>query len=105
MLGSFELDGIEAIQSSERRALVEHRVPGLAGSYFQDLGTAPHRIVITGSAHGDDARDAFLKGIRDLYNKGEETTFSADITTSTDLTDVVIEDLDVAEISGAPDSF
>ena len=49
MLGSFELQGIEWIESSERRALVEHRVPGLAGSYFQDLGTAPNLIVITGS--------------------------------------------------------
>jgi tetratricopeptide (TPR) repeat protein len=105
MLGSFELEGIEAIDSFERRALVEHRVPGLAGSYFQDLGTAPNTIVISGTRHGDDAREAFLSGIRDLFNKGEETTFAADITTATDITDVVIEDLDVAEIGGSPDSF
>ncbi len=105
MLGSFELEGIEAIDSFERRALVEHRVPGLAGSYFQDLGTAPNTIVISGTRHGDDSRDAFLNGIRELFNKGEETTFAADITTATDLTDVVIENLEVAEIAGAPDSF
>ncbi len=36
MLGEFNLDGIEYIESGESRALVEHRVPGLEGNYFQD---------------------------------------------------------------------
>jgi hypothetical protein len=105
MVGSFELIGIEYIESSERRALVEHRVPGLAGNYLQDLGTIPNRIVIAGTRHGDDARDAFLTGIRELFNSGEPTTFVADINTATDLVDVVIEDLQVAEVGGTIGSF
>lgn len=105
MLGDFELDGIEYIESSETRALVEHRVPGLAGNYFQDMGSAPNTIVIIGSKTGDEARDDFLNGIREIFNKGEQTTFVADINTATDITDVVIQDLEVAEIGGAPDSF
>jgi hypothetical protein len=105
MLGSFALDGIEYIESSESRALVEHRVPGLAGSYLQDLGTVPNRIVIAGSKAGDDARDAFLNGIREVFNQGQPTTFLADINTATDVTDVLIEDLQVAEVGGSPDGF
>ena len=105
MLGSFALDGIEYIESSESRALVEHRVPGLAGNYFQDMGAIPNTIVIAGSKAGDDARDDFLKAIREIFNKGEQTTFVADINTATDITDVVIEDLEVAEIGAVPDSF
>ena len=105
MLGSFEIDGIEYIESSEKRDLVEHRVPGLAGNYFQDMGTAPNTIVISGSKHGDDARDTFLEGIRALFNAGAPTTFVADINTATDLTEVVIEDLQVAELAGTPDNF
>lgn len=105
MLGSFALDGIEYIESSESRALVEHRVPGLAGNYFQDMGTVPNTITIAGSKQGDEARDAFLNGIREIFNKGEPTTFVADINTATDITEVVIEDLEVAEIGGSPDSF
>lgn len=105
MLGDFELDGIEYIESSESRALVEHRVPGLAGNYFQDMGTVPNTIVIVGSKAGDETRDAFLTSIREIFNKGEQTTFVADINTATDITDVVIQDLEVAEISGAADSF
>lgn len=105
MLGSFTLDGIEYIESSESRALVEHRVPGLDGSYFQDMGTTPNTIVIAGTKHGDEARDTFLEGIRELFNQGEQTTFVADINTATDITEVVIEDLEVAEVGGSPDSF
>jgi N-acetyl-anhydromuramyl-L-alanine amidase AmpD len=105
MLGSFAIDGIEYIESFESRVLVEHRVPGLAGNYFQDMGTVPNTIVISGTKNGDEARDNFLTGIREIFNKGEPTTFVADINTATDITDVVIEDLDVTEIGGNPDSF
>jgi hypothetical protein len=105
MLGSFALEGLEYIESSESRALVEHRVPGLAGNYLQDLGSVPNRILIAGSHAGDDARDAFLTGIREVFNRGEPTTFVADINTATDITDVVIEDLQVAEVAGTPHTF
>jgi hypothetical protein len=105
MLGEFELDGLEHVESLESRALVEHRVPGLAGNYFQDMGTIPNAILIIGSKHGDEARDTFLEGIRAIFNAGEPTTFVADINTATDLTDVVIEDLQVAELGGSPNSF
>jgi hypothetical protein len=105
MLGDFEIDDIEYIESSEKRVLVEHRVPGLAGNYFQDMGTVPNTIVIVGSKAGDEARDAFLTGIREIFNAGEKTTFVADINTATDITEVVIQDVEVAEISGVPDSF
>lgn len=105
MVGDLALEGIEYVESSESRALVEHRVPGLAGNYLQDLGSVPNAIVIFGSRHGDEARDSFLSGIREIFNKGEPTTFVADINTATDITDVVIEDLRVAEIGGSPHTF
>jgi hypothetical protein len=105
MLGDFALEHLEYIESSESRALVEHRVPGLEGSYFQDMGTVPTTIALAGTKYGDEARDNFLEGIRKIFNAGEPTTFVADINTATDLTQVVIEDLQVAEISGRADSF
>ena len=67
------------IESSESRALAEHRVPGLDGSYFQDLGPVPDTIVISGTKHGDE----FLNGIRKIFNAGGPTTFVADINTGT----------------------
>ncbi len=100
MLGDFELDGIEYIESSESRALVEHRVPGLAGDYFQDAGTVPNTIWIEGSKSGDEARDTFLTGIRKIFNEGQPTSFVADINTATEIENVLIEDLEVWEIGG-----
>jgi hypothetical protein len=105
MLGAFALEDIEYIESSESRSLVEHHVPGLEGNYFQDMGSVPNTIVIVGSKHSDEARDNFLEGIRKLFQTGKPTTFVADINTATDLTEVVIEDLQVAEVGGSPDSF
>jgi hypothetical protein len=105
MLGEFALEDIEYIESSESRALVEHRVPGLAGNYFQDMGSVPNTIVIAGTKSGDEARDNVLTGIREIFNQGQQTTFVADINTATDITDVVIEDLEVAEAGGRADSF
>lgn len=105
VLGDFTLDGIEWIESSEKRALAAHRVPGLDGDYVQDLGSFANRIVIAGSKSGDDARDAFLTAMRERFAKGEPTTFVADINTATDITDVVFEDLQVAEVAGSVSTF
>jgi hypothetical protein len=105
MLGDFALDGIEFVESYESRALVEHRVPGLAGNYFQDMGVTPNTIIIAGIKTGDDDRDNFLTGIRKLFNQGDPTSFAADINTATDITDVIIEDFRAGEIAGSPDTF
>jgi hypothetical protein len=105
LLGDFALDGIELVESYESRALVEHRVPGLAGSYFQDMGVAPNTIIIAGTKTGDDDRDNFLSGIRKIFNQGDPVTFSADINTATDITDVIVEDFRAGEVAGSPDHF
>ena len=105
MLGDFALDGIELVESYESRALVEHRVPGLAGNYFQDMGVTPNTIIIAGTKSGDDDRDKFLTGIRKIFNQGDPTTFAADINTATDITDVIVEGFHASEVAGSPDHF
>jgi len=105
MLGEYELVGVLAIESAEQRSLVEHQVPGLAGNYIQDMGTAPNQLTISGTRHGDEDRDDFLNAVREIFNAGEPTTFVADINTATEVTDVVIEDLQIAEVAGSADSF
>lgn len=105
MLGDFVLDDVEYIESLESRALAEHRVPGLAGSYLQDLGTAPNEVVIVGSKAGDEVRDAFLAGIRAIFNAGEPTTFVADILTATEIEEVVLTELHVVEAAATQPAF
>lgn len=105
ILDSWEIPHIEAIRLAERRALVEHAIPGRQGSLYQDLGTHPAAIVITGSLAGDEARDEFLEAAREKFQAGEPVTFTADITTATQIQYVVIEEMRFEEVAWSPDTF
>jgi hypothetical protein len=105
LLGELELPGIERIGALESRQLVEVSVPGLDGSYHQDLGRSALRLLIRGTLAGDEARDGFLEEVRALLTSGEPVSFVADITTATDLEEVLISDLEVAEVAGSADTF
>ena len=105
ILDSWEIPRIENIRIAERRVWVEHAVPGRQGSLYQDLGTRPAAIVISGSLAGDQMRDEFLETVRAKFQAGQPVTFTADITTATQIQYVVIEDMAFAEVAGLPDSF
>jgi len=96
---------IERIGTVEGRHLVEVSVPGLAGSYHQDLGSAPVAIRIEGTLAGDDNRDNFLAAVRDKFKAGDPVDFVADITTATEVEQVLIADLKVLEVAGSSDTF
>jgi hypothetical protein len=101
MLGEWEVPRIEAIRTLERRRLARLPVPGLLGDLQQDLGTASLAVEIVGSLHGDTARDDMLESVRQSFRTGEPVTFVADITTATELEEVMIEELEVSEVNDA----
>jgi len=105
MIGEYEISGIEHIDALERRKLVSVSVPGLAGDYLQDMGSASIAIHITGSLAGDAARDSFLEPIRTMHSAGDPVDFVADITTATEIEQVVIADLQIGEHAGRADTF
>ncbi len=105
MLGGYEVPGIQRIGAIERRRVVEIPVPGLSGSYHQDLGASAASIRIEGTLSGDDSREGFLTEVRDKFSTGDPVDFVADITTATEIDQVIISDLKVQEVAGAPDSF
>lgn len=105
ILDKWEIKGIEGITSLENRKLAEHSVPGKTGNVFQDLGSKPTEITITGSLHGDDVRDGFLQEVRKRYKAAQPVTFVADITTATEIKYVVIKDLQFLEKANDPDHF
>jgi hypothetical protein len=105
MIGEYEVPGIQRIGVVERRNLLPIHVPGLAGSYHQDLGMASARIVIEGTLAGDEARDGFLEAVREKLAKGEPVEFVADIVTATEIEQVLIANLDVEEVAGSADTF
>src|SRR4051794_18979927 len=105
MLGEYEVPGIQRIGTAQARALVEIHVPGLDGSYHQDLGSRAATIVIEGTLAGDDPRDGFLASARAALDAGDPVDFVADILTATAVEKVHVADLRVAEVAGAADSF
>jgi hypothetical protein len=104
ILGDVELRTIQSITTLERRSLVEHRVPGMAGSAFQDLGRFSTRVKLNGILFGENARTD-LETLRTKFHAGEALPFAADITTATEIVDVLIEDLRVVEVAGRPNTF
>lgn len=105
MLDDFELPGLERIGAVERRRLVEVPVPGLEGSFHQDLGSGPIAIVIEGNLAGDDGRDAFLGEIQSRFDSGRPVDFVADIISATRLEQVHLADVWTKEVAGSPDTF
>jgi hypothetical protein len=105
MIGEWEVPRIERIETVESRRIARLPVPGLLGDLQQDLGTESLAVEITGSLQGDEARDDFLGKVRDKFRAGDPVSFVADITTATELEQVLIEALDVEEVNEAAGSF
>ena len=105
MIGGWEPPRIERIAAKESRHLAVLPVPGLSGDLHQDLGRGALAVEIVGSLAGDEARDDFLKQVREKFLAGDPVDFVADIVKESELERVLIETLEVEEVAGAPDSF
>lgn len=103
MIGDWEVPHIESIEALDRRAFVQLDIPGRVGSLFQDMNSAPVRVAIRGSLYGDEKRNEFLTTVRGQFQAGEPATFVADIITATELTYVVIEQMQFLEQGVQPD--
>jgi hypothetical protein len=105
IIDGWEVPRIERIESRERRRLARLAVPGLLGDLQQDLGAGSLAVEIRGSLQGDEARDDFLTSVREKFRAGDPVSFVADITTATELDQVLIEELVVEEVNQAAGSF
>lgn len=97
MLGDWEVTGISAIRSLERRRLARIGVPGLDGDLQQDLGHESLAVEIHGSLQGDAVRDTFLGAVRERHLAGAPLAFVADIVSATELEQVLVEEFEVLE--------
>ncbi|HEX4964786.1 MAG TPA: hypothetical protein VF173_28495 [Thermoanaerobaculia bacterium] len=105
MIAAWEPPRIERIAAYESRRLAVLPVAGLSGDLHQDLGRGALAVEIVGSLAGDEARDDFLKAVREKFLAGEPVDFVADIVKESELERVLIEELAVEEVAGVPDSF
>jgi len=105
MIGSWEIPRIEKIATHEARRLAPLSVPGLSGDLHQDLGRAAITVEITGSLYGDEARDQFLKDLRQQFLAGEPVDFVADIVGESELEQVLIDSFQLEENAAVADTF
>jgi hypothetical protein len=103
-LGEIELKSIQNIKTDELQALIKHRIPGLEGDIIQNLGRHPTKISFEGILMGEDALTS-IENLRQKFKTREPVAFVSDITGSTDVTDVVIEDLRIWELGGRPNHY
>ena len=104
MLDDLELPQVQEIRTHELRSLAEHKPPGMAGSFLQNLGRRPTLLLLWGVASGADAR-AFLAKLETKFRAGKPLPFTADIVTDSTIEKVLVEDLKLDEIAGRPERF
>jgi hypothetical protein len=105
LIGGWSPPNIERIGAFEYRRLAVLPVPGLSGDLHQDLGRGALAIEIVGSLATDDARDQFLKDVREKFLAGAPVDFVADIAKESELERVLIEELRMEEVADDPDMF
>jgi hypothetical protein len=104
LLDDIQLEAVQNISTEEKRSLIEHKVPGMDGSLFQDMGEAPTSISFEGIMRGEEALSD-LEKLRGIFKAGQPVPFTADIATATNVSQVLIENLQVSEEAGRPNYF
>jgi len=99
-----ETRSVYNISTTERRTLVEHKIPGLEGNLFQDMGREPISISFDGVLQGSLAKKN-LEQLRKKFKSGKPVQFASDITGATDITKVLIEDLVIGDTLGNSTRF
>jgi hypothetical protein len=104
MLDDLELPLVQSLRTEEDQVWVEHGVPALEGALLQRLARAPTRIDVRGVIAGDQVLET-LERLRNLYKDAAPVSFVADILTATQITQVLVADLNVREVAGMPGRY
>lgn len=90
MIDEIELKAVQNIRQETSLGFVEQRVAGLEGTLHQKLGRRSYRVELEGCLLTETAADD-LATLQEKARKGDEVTFSADITTALNVKKMVIE--------------
>ncbi len=89
---------------SNKRNSVPHDLPGMMGSAFQDLGRAAVVISFEGIISGANAKGT-VETLRGKFQKGEAVPFNSDLSGSSDITKVLIDDFRLLDTAGSKDRY
>ncbi len=94
-----DLRTIASVWTSNRRAIIEHKVPGREASVLHDLGRGSLRFALSGDFIGPDAK-ATSENLWGKFTHGQILPFSSDMVALSDVTKVVIEQLEFTGHAG-----
>lgn len=98
------LDKLLSIEVSEGARFVRHAVPGLDGDLAQALGRPSVQIRVRGIFYGDTAADN-LQTLRGHLLGREPVDFLCELTGQGYFSQVLVDQLNVAQRAGRPDEF
>src|SRR5690348_2884968 len=104
MLDDLELPQVQEIATLERRALAEHKPPGMDGSLLQNMGRRPARVTLWGVASGPTALQ-FVEQLHDKFQAGRPVAFTTDIVADADIGQMLMDDLRVQDLAGRPQRY
>jgi len=90
MIDDFELKAAQRIRQETDQDFARQKIAGLDGTLHQKLGRASHRVAIEGVLLPATAV-ADLKTLQEKATRGDEVSFTADITTALSVQKMVIE--------------
>ncbi len=99
-----ELRSIRSVWTSDRRHIVEHKVPGREASALQDLGRRSVRFAMAGELIGPDAKTA-AENLWAKFQHGQIVPFTSDIVSLSGIAKVVIEQLECTDYAGDVNRF
>ncbi len=103
-LAGVALDKLVAIEVSEGARFVRHAVPGLDGEIAQALGRPSVVIRVRGIFQGDSAADD-MQSLRNHLLARDPVDFLCEITGQGYFSQVLVDQLDVAQRAGRADEF
>ena len=103
-LAGVALDKLLSVEVSEGARFVRHAVPGLDGDLAQALGRPSVQIRVRGIVYGATAADD-LGTLRGHLLAREPVDFLCEITGQGYFSQVLVNQLDVAQRAGRPDEF
>lgn len=104
ILDDLQLPQVQEISTYDRRALPEHKPPGMGGSLLQNLGRSPTAILLWGVATGPTAA-AFAEQLEKKFTAGKPMRFVTDIVAASRISHVVIGNLHFQDVAGKPGRF
>ncbi len=99
-----EIRSITRIVLGDRRRLVEHRIASGYGSILDDAGRHAIKILLEGEFVGEGAKQG-VTILRKKYRSGEALPFTSDMTMLVQVEKVLIEDLEVNNLSGIQNRY